>query len=76
MEKTPRDWGYIRLSMNELNPRAKDLLKDTLKAIEFYEISADDVCKTMNIVKEISRKTALENKKVLCDITQVKKIIN
>lgn len=73
MERTPRDWEYIILSTKELNPKAKDLLKDILKAIKSYEISADDVCKTMNIVKEVSRRTALENKKALCDITQDKK---
>lgn len=73
MDRAPRNWEYIRLSIKELNPKAKDLLKDNLKAIKSYEISANDVCEVMNIVKEISRKTALENKQALCNITQNEK---
>lgn len=63
MDRAPRNWEYIRLSMKELNPKAKDLLKDNLKAIKSYGISAEDVCEAMNIVKEISRKLLWKIKK-------------
>jgi len=73
MERTPIDWEGIIWSMKRLSPEARHLVKDTLEAIKSGRVSTNDVCEAMNIVKEMSIKTALENKKALCDITQDKK---
>jgi len=72
MKKVSTEYKDIIWSTNKLNPKAKYLLKDTLKVIRSYEVSANDVCEVMDIVKRISKKTALENKKTLCNVTESK----
>lgn len=67
MKRTSTEYKDIIWSANKLNPKAKHLLKDTLKIVRSYEVSANDVFEVMDIVKKISKKTALENKKTLCN---------